>query len=335
MRRLAPSRPATSILTIGVLLAVLSGCDLLSGAAGDQGRDGRPPGGLEKTSIELGILPVVDAASAAIAQAERYFRAEGLQVELVPMPAEGAAVPGLVNGELDATFGNYVSFIAAQYQQVGDFRLISDGYQATECTFVIVAKPDSGIRLPLDLAGKRIAVNTFNNIVELTARSALQTNGVDPNSVEFVELGFPDMIPALQNNQIDAAVLVEPFITEAQRSLGVRPVLDAASGPTAEIPIAGYAVTREFAEQNPTTVAALQRALAKGLRDARERRTVENILPSYTEIDEQTAALIPIGTFPTSLDATRLQRIADLMSQFGVLNQPFDVAPMIQPPAGG
>ena len=277
------------------------------------------------------MLNIVDTASFYLAQERGFFRDEGLTVEPVQTRGGAAAIPGITGGSLDVTFGNYVSFFLAQSQGIGRFRLISDGYEASPNTFVLLARPDGAVRRPSDLAGRRVAVNTFSNIVELSARSALQTHGVDPRTVQFVEVPFPDMTAALATGQVDAAAMVEPFITSASRSLGAIPILDTASGPTADIPLGGYGTTEAFANQNPRTIAAFQRAMARGQQAASDRRNIEQVLPTYIRIDQSTASLINLGTYPQSLDPTRLQRVADLMQQFAVVPTRFDVQPLLSP----
>jgi NitT/TauT family transport system substrate-binding protein len=262
-----------------------------------------------------------------------YFKDEGLDVDLKVIQGGAAAIPGLISGDLDMTFGNWVSFFFAQSKDaakaVDGIKLVSDGYQAKPDMFLIVAGKDSPLKSPKDLAGKTIAINTFKNIAELTAKATLEANDVDPSSVTFKEFAFPDMQAAIENKTVDAAFMVEPFITRAQRAIGSVTVLDAASGPTDNIPIAGYATSGKFAKENPNTVAAFQRAMAKGQKDASDRATVEPLLQDYAKVDKETASLVHFGEFPTTLDATRLQRVATLMKTYGLLEKEMDVKPML------
>ncbi|NUT96544.1 MAG: ABC transporter substrate-binding protein [Saccharothrix sp.] len=313
------------------MLAVVSGCGLLGGS--EEKPADAAPGKVEKTKIKLGLLPILDVASVHVAMRKGYFAQEGLEVEPVTIQGGAAAIPGLISGDLDITFGNWVSFFAAQSKDaakaVDGLKLINDGYQAKPEMFLILTGPDSAIKSPKDLAGKTIAINTFKNIAELTAKATLEANDVDPKSVTFKEFAFPDMQAAVQNKTVDAAFMVEPFISKAQRSIGAITVLDAASGPTDNIPVAGYGTTGKFAKENPNTVAAFQRAMAKGQRDAADRPTVEPLLVEYAKVDKETASLVHFGEFPTTLDATRLQRVATLMKTYGLLEKDFDVKPML------
>ncbi|MFI9818006.1 ABC transporter substrate-binding protein [Saccharothrix variisporea] len=313
------------------MLAVVSGCGLLGGS--EEKPADAAPGKVEKTKIKLGLLPILDVASVHVAMRKGFFAEEGLEVEPVTIQGGAAAIPGLISGDLDITFGNWVSFFAAQSKDaakaVDGLKLINDGYQAKPEMFLILTGPDSAIKSPKDLAGKTIAINTFKNIAELTAKATLEANDVDPKSVTFKEFPFPDMQAALQNKTVDAAFMVEPFISKAQRSIGAITVLDAASGPTDNIPVAGYGTTGKFAKENPNTVAAFQRAMAKGQRAAADRPTVEPLLVEYAKVDKETASLVHFGEFPTTLDATRLQRVATLMKTYGLLEKDFDVKPML------
>ncbi len=323
------SRPARPIRTIlSVVCTMLLGMGL-GGCVVD------PHSGLEpeKARIRIGVLPIADAAHVERAQIAGYFAAEGLTVELVPVQGGADALPRLRSGDLDMTFTNYVSVLLAQSRKAGDFRFVDGGYDAAPDTFLVMTPPNSQVRSAQDLAKKRIAVNTLGNIVELNTRSALETNGVDPASVTFVPVPFPAMAAALTSGDVDAATMVEPFITQSAQALGAISVLDAVSGPTASIPVGGVAMTAEAATREPKVVAAVRRALERARTDLADRAVLESTLPAYTGISRDTAALIALGTWPPALDRTRLQRVADLMRQYGVLAGGLDTGSMILPPS--
>ncbi|MDX8034295.1 ABC transporter substrate-binding protein [Lentzea sp. BCCO 10_0856] len=331
-------RIAVRGIALATLLATVASCGLLGGKETPPAADANGNGQVEKAKITLGVLPILDVASVHVAIKKGYFKAEGLEVDLKVIQGGAQAIPGLIAKELDFTFGNWVSFFAAQSKDaakaVDGIKLIADGYQAKPDMFLILAAGDSAIKGPADLAGKTIAINTFKNIAELTAKATLEAANVDVNSVKFKEMPFPDMQAAVQNKTVDAAFMVEPFITRAQRVAGQIKVLDAASGPTDNIPIAGYATSGQFAKNNPKTVAAFQRAMAKGQADAADRPTVEPLLVEYAKVDKETAGLVHFGAFPTTLDQTRLQRVVQLMQRYGMLDKELDVKPMLIQPSG-
>ena len=275
-------------------------------------------GALEKTKIVVRVLPVADVAPLYIGIKNGYFKAEGLTVEPQVINLGTQAIGALKQGSLDVCFANYVSFFSAVAKGL-QIRVVSDGYQAKPNMQVVTVLPDSPIKKISDLAGKKIGTSTPGNISQLAAMAILQTNGVDPKSVKFVKIDNAAMASSLKNKAIDAAYELEPFLSQDQQKYGVVKVFDAMQGPTADIAIAGYAVTEKWAKANPNTFAAFQRAMAKAQAAAADRSAVEQILPTYTKIDAKTASVINLGTFPTTVNETRLRRVVDLMVQFGML----------------
>jgi NitT/TauT family transport system substrate-binding protein len=100
--------------------------------------------------------------------------------------------------------------------------IFSDGYEgfASNCYFVL---EDSPIKTIKDLRGKKIAVNAFGAAVDLVLRAALKKHGLDPKKdVQVVEVGFPNMGPALREKRVDCAAMVLPFIAIEENKGGVR-----------------------------------------------------------------------------------------------------------------
>lgn len=311
-------------------LTACSGPDADDAAAGGTG--------LEKSEITVGALLVPDAAPLHIALERGFFAAEGLTVRHEPIQGAAFALPRLQAGTMDVAMLNYITVFAAQEKKVGRFKLIADGYQGAPNTFVLMVPGDSKVKTPADLKGKKIAVATLNSIGTLTTEAALKGAGVDVkrDGIQYTEIPLPNMLEAMKNHQVDAYWMTEPFITASQKMLGARKLLDTMSGATADLPVSGWGVTEEFAARHPKTVAAFQRAIVKAQRIAAEdRRAVVQILPKYTQIDAETAAVIALGTYPTTLNATRLQRVADLMLEHGYLREKFEVQPLLHTPPSG
>jgi NitT/TauT family transport system substrate-binding protein len=237
-----------------------------------------------------------------------------------------AAIPKLLQGSLDITFTNYVAVFAAQAKGTGKFHVLSEGYQAKPKVLGIVVMSDK-LAGPKSLAGRTIAVNALQDVGTLTIASALSSSDVSADSVKYRQIPFPQMAAALAKGQVDAAWMEEPFITNAAQTLGTRLLLDTASGPTADFPVAGYVTTASFAESNPRTAAAFRRAIHRAQQLAADRQNVEKVLPEYSKVDPETAVITSVGVFPTSQEPSpvRLQRVADLMQQFGMLSARLDV----------
>ncbi|MGO9780297.1 MAG: ABC transporter substrate-binding protein [Streptosporangiaceae bacterium] len=287
---------------------------------------------LETTNIVVGALPVVDTAGLYLAQQEGYFKQEGLNVTISPIAASPDAIPEMEHGQVEIVAGaNYVSFFQAQAAGKGPFKVLVDGTSCSTDTFEILALPDSNITSAADLAGKTIAVNTLNNIQTMLINTTLQTAGVDPKTVKYVAVPFPDMATALAEHKVDAISGVEPFITSAELSGGAQPVISTCTGPTANFPISGDFALQSWTQKNPNTARAFQAAMTRGqaLADA-SRANVEQILPTYIKsLDPDQSAVVNLGQFPTSLNETHLNRVVSLMQTDGLVGAKFSVAPLL------
>ncbi|NJP98828.1 ABC transporter substrate-binding protein [Nonomuraea sp. FMUSA5-5] len=290
---------------------------------------------MEKTNITVGALPIPDPVSLYIANAKGFFKEEGLTVTPKTITGGAAAIPAIENGSLDISQTNYVSTFMA-VSQGKKIKLVADMYQAAPNTFNIMVPKDSPIKTVADLKGKTVLVNNLKNIAQLAVTSQLKVAGLSETDVKFVEKPFPEMGNTIQSGQADAGWITEPFITANQSKFGFRKLVDTMTGQTADLPIAGWMATEEWASKYPKTLAAFQRAISKAQQLASsDRKEIEAMLPKYTQIDAKTASVITLGAYPSELNANRLQKVADLMLEYGYLKNPIDVKSVIAAPAAG
>lgn len=285
--------------------------------------------GLEKSTLNVAGLAVVDDAALYIAKQKGLFKKEGLNVNIKTLTQSTQAIPSMLRGDVDLSAGgNYVSFFQAKAANTFDLRVVAEGYQCDKDVIPLLTNK-SDIKDPEDLKGKKVAVNLTNSVLGMSANAVLKSNNVDPSTVHYVQVPFPEMTAALQKGQVDAAIMVEPFASAASKELGAHKVIDTCSGPTEKEPLSGYMATDQFVQKNPKTVAAFQRAIKAAQAMAADRKVVEDVLPTYTKIDKKTAAVITIGSYPTSTKAERLQRVADLMKSAGILKSPLNVSDLV------
>ena len=69
---------------------------------------------------------------------------------------------------------------------------------------------------------------------------------------------------ALAARRVDAAFLIEPYLTQAETRAGDVPLFDIDQGATQDFPLTGYVVTDAWLAKYPRTAAAFTRALGKG-----------------------------------------------------------------------
>ena len=94
-------------------------------------------------------------------------------------------------------------------------------------------------------------------------RKWLIEKGVDPKSVNFVEVTFPTMNDALKSGSVDAVLTGEPFITRITKAGNGEVAALYAADLARNDPIIFYAATRKFAEAHPDVIKAFRDLIAE------------------------------------------------------------------------
>ncbi|WP_370944969.1 ABC transporter substrate-binding protein [Amycolatopsis sp. cg5] len=310
------------------LSAALTGCGALGGSEDGPAQAG---GTVEKPKIKVALISTIDLAPLHLANKKGYFKAEGLELEITTAPSSQATLAALISGQADLAFASYVPFFVAQDKKAADIKIVADSVSASPRSNMIVTKPGSAVRSVQDLAGKKIGVSALNTASHIMSMAAMKAAGVDQREVRWTPIPFPDMAAALSRGDVDAAYLPEPFITQAARTIGAVPVADVATGPTEDFPIAGYGTLAKFAAANPKTVTAFQHAMKKATDESADRAAVQPYVAEFSKVDQDTAALVTLPNFHSTLDARRLQRVPDQLLEFQVIGGRLDVGPMLAP----
>lgn len=290
----------------------------------------------ELTSITVDSLDTPDTMEIWLAEQDGFFKQQGIDdVNLTLVSTAAAAEPGLLSHTVDFALENYVGAFEEQAANPSlGLRIVADDQQQGPNTGVILVAKNSGIKSVADLRGKTIAFpSPVFALGTLELDEQLQGYGIGPHSYTVVPLGFPDMIGPLAKGVVSAAYSIQPFITIMEASIGAHPLVDLNTGATLNFPASGWATTASFAKQNPKTVAAFQRAVGKAAQIcASNPALVRKLLPKYIKtLSPQIANVMALQTFVTTLSTTRLQRVATVMGQFGVIPKNFSVAPLIIP----
>jgi NitT/TauT family transport system substrate-binding protein len=314
-------------------LAALVGLGLL--AAGCSGGGGSAaPGGLEKTNLNVVASPAMDSAGLYIAQERGLFAAEGLNVTIQETSNQTAAINSQLAQKFDVTVGNYVPYIRANgaAKHPADFRVLAAGSILQANNEQIMVRQGSNISTISQLVGKHIAVNDAQNSMgTLLVSSVLADNAIQVNpQTQFVSIPFNNMATALASKQVDAAWMPEPYVAKAEESAGAVPLADSDQGHTQSLPISGYMVTASWLKKYPHTAAAFRTAILKAQAiAATDPAAIQQGMVKFAIAQERTAAIANPPQFPTQQNTVLLQRLADLMLKFNMLQQKYTVNPMI------
>ena len=330
------TRAVRAVEILGAVAAVVVLAILFVPRLSDGGNAATP--GIEQPDLNVAVVPAVDSAGFFVAMHEGLFAAHGLHVTFVPAVSSATVIDAQVLQEpghrVDISCGNYVSYIQAQenYDQgkrpspassvvAADLDIFAEGSVMQPGAQGLYVMPGSQVRTLADLEGMTIGVNAPGNILYLLAASALADHGLKVTGARFAYYPLPKMAAMLRAGKITAAVLPEPFASQAELSMGVTQLTDLDQGATQAFPVQGCAVTRQWAAMHPETLAAFRAAFEQGQQIANTSRSaveqaMEALPPPYGLTKVQ-AAVMALDSYPLGpVDVTRLQRVADVMHQF-------------------
>lgn len=317
----SPSRAARRGLATALVLALPLALSACGGGSADEGAGGA-------TEITVGVIPIVDVAPIYLGVEKGFFKEEGLDVSLELAQGGAAIIPAVASGQYQFGFSNTTSLLLAQTQDV-PIEVVTAGVNATEDPAAdmagVLVKAGSDIKSPKDLAGKKVAVNTLKNINTTTTNELVRQDGGDPTKIEYVELAFPEIGPAIEKGDVDAGQVVEPFLTIGTQA----GMTDLGSNFVAADPglaVAEYFTSTSYAESDADTVEAFTNAMNESLDYAQQHPDeVKEILPTYTDIDETVLAELNMPQWTSEIDTESIQKLADLSKADGLFAKDPDV----------
>jgi NitT/TauT family transport system substrate-binding protein len=324
MNRMAQKTIAAAAVLLPVLAACGGGDD--TGSQGSGGDDGG------NVALTVGAIPIVDTAPIWLGKEKGFFEEEGIDLEIEVTSGGAAAVPGVVSGEFEFAFGNLVSVMVARDQGL-DLRFVANGVSTTGDTendfSGVVVAGGSDIRSPADLAGNRVGVNNLNNIGDTTIRHIVEQDGGDPEDMKFVEVGFPDAPAALEQGNVEAAWILEPFLSAAVGNDG-RVVTYNYAEFHPELDIAGYFTSAEYMDANPDIVDGFTAAMNRSLEYAQENPgEVRDIVGTYTEIPEETRQQMILPAFRAEFSREAAQKLGEAAVKYDTLQSEPDLESML------
>jgi NitT/TauT family transport system substrate-binding protein len=308
-------------------------CLLTAASCGDDGGGGGDSSGTQ--TLKVGVIPIADVAPLYLGIDKGFFKEEQLKIE--PQLAEGGAAitPAVVSGDFQIGFSNTISLLIAASKDL-PVEIISQGVlggkSEEEAWADLLVLKDGPIQDGKDLEGKTIAVNTLENICEVTIKASLEKDGVDVDKLKFTEVPFPDMNAALEQKRVDGACVVEPFVSQgtAGKAKGIDPFY-VRTAP--DLTVATYFTSKQYAEENADTVDRFVRAINKSLEYAQAHPDeVRQTLLDYTEIPPEAVEAIKLPIWRTDLNEPTIEKLSELSKKYGLIEEEPDLNELIRQP---
>jgi NitT/TauT family transport system substrate-binding protein len=183
-----------------------------------------PAQSAQPENVNVGITDSATDVGFFIADKKGYFRDAGIAIHMTSFPSAAKMIAPLGSGELDTGGGTVSAGLYNAVDRGVQLRVVADKGSVTdklEYSTLIVRKDlvDSGrFKTLADLKGMTVAVAAKGSGSESSLHEAMKKGGLKWGEVNVVYMGFPDMLVALRNKGIDAAINNEPTITRAEQA---------------------------------------------------------------------------------------------------------------------
>ena len=318
------TRRLASVTITAAAALLLAAC---GGGAAVTGADGR-------VALTVATVASDSCAQGFIGVDQGIFAKHGIDVKLNVVAGVPELAAAVTSGQANVACSAPTA-VASAVNQGLPFTMIAPGIQYTKDNpgSNLVVPPGSTIADVAALKGTTMAVNALNTLPHLASKAMLQDSGIDPASVTFVNLAFPNIAQAMETGQVQSGVLQSPF-TENEEAAGGKKIASPYDFVNGGKPFV-YTVwfgTKDFAAKNPAAVTKLQEAMAEISRWANDPANADArraILAKATGQTSDTVGKSTLSQYGTALTPDLVQSQLDLQVRFGTLPTPLKAADLI------
>ncbi|GGZ35270.1 ABC transporter substrate-binding protein [Streptomyces poonensis] len=246
-------------------LAALAALTACGGGGSSSSPDGasRAEDTLDVAIPSAVFAPKEEVATYAVGDAEGYFAAEKLKVDVLNTDGSVAAVQAVASGSADIAAADVGAILAAREKGVP---VKAVGGLVRNWPWRMAVRPDSEISEPADLKGKRIGVISLASGSAIYARAYAADAGLDAaEDVELLPVGVgAQALSALEDGEVDVLALYTQAYTMIENTgteFRYLPNSDAFEG----IRSLTFAVTEETLKDRKDVLTGYLRASYKAL----------------------------------------------------------------------
>ncbi len=286
-------------------------------------------------NVRVAVMGVTNFTPLTVARDKGFFAEENLNVTWSTVNQGAIAVEAVFGGSAEVGGGSIFEPMVARGNGL-DITFL------TASTRIRSAPPDNSgvavrtqdpIKTAKDLVGKRVSAGLINGPNYVHMREWLQRNGVDPASVQFLEIPFPQMADALFQNRLDAVWNVEPFLTFMVRSGNARVIAYPYQENVPKMDITGYFARESWIKANPDVARRFKRAVdrATTLLINASKAERDEWVGKYTGAKPEIVTNLNLPEFTTEFSVATLQANLDIAVR-QKLAKPFALETMIWKP---
>jgi NitT/TauT family transport system substrate-binding protein len=283
-----------------------------------------------KLTIAVGGKNLLYYLPLTVAESLGYFKAEGLDAQIVDFAGGSQALRAVVGGSADVVSGAFEHTIIMQPKGQHLRAFVLQG-RAPQIVLAVNKKTMPNFKSVTELKGKKIGVTAPGSSTNVMANYVLAKAGLKPSDVSFIGVGATNAaIAAIRQGQIDAIAHLDPVITILERAGDIQVVTDTRNvgksdwlfgGP---MPAACLYAPQTFIDKNPNTVQALTNAIVRADKwiQAAGPGEIIKVVPEAFLLNDRAVyvdaflkckpALSPDGTIPDASAATAAKALASI-----------------------
>ena len=292
------------------------------------------PAAADPIKLHIACTATSDCASAMVARDEGIFAKHGIDADVTLIAINTNIPPAIISNSIQ--IGGPTATVFLQAVDGGLDLVAVDGASVmsptTNESIAAVARNGVSIKEAKDFVGKKVGAPGIGAFLHVLFRKWLMEKGVDPKSVNFVEVTFPTMSDALKSGSVDAVLTAEPFISRIKAAGNG----DVAARYAAELartdPIISYVATRAFAEANPEAIKAFRASIEEAAAIVNTNRDKASAaIAKFTKLPLEIVAKNPPSVSKPELKGTDFAWWVETMKQQDMLQSNVDLSKLVLP----
>jgi NitT/TauT family transport system substrate-binding protein len=287
-------------------------------------------------NVRVANIPVTNYTPLLVGREKGFFAEENLNVTWTPIAQGAVAVEAVFGGSAEIGGSSIFEPLVARGNGLDlVFVAASTRIRSTAPdNSALIVRANDAIRGAKDLAGKKISAGLLNSVNHVHMLEWLRKNGVDPQTVQFLEIPFPQMADALFRNRLDAVWNVEPFVTFMMKTGNARVIAYPYQENIPRMDITCYMAKESWVRANPDVARRFKRAIEKAsdylIKASKEER--DGWVAKFSGVKPDVVAEMNLPEFATGFNVPSLRANLDLAIRHKMVAKPFDIGVMLWNP---
>ena len=292
------------------------------------------PADADPFKLKIACTATSDCASAMVARDEGIFAKHGLDADVSLIAINTTIPPAIVSDSIQIGGPTATVFLQAVDGGLDLVAVAGASVMDPVSAGAVAAVARNGVTIndAKDFVGKKVGAPGIGAFLHVLFVKWLIEKGVDPKSVNFVEVTFPTQSDALKSGSVDAVLTGEPLITRIKNAgtgaVAVRYLLDL----NRTDPILSYVSTRAFAEQHPDVIKAFRESIEEGAKIVNsDRDKASESISKFTKMPIELVRLSRPDVSQPELKGSDFAWWVETMKQQNMLQAPIDLDKLVLP----